>query len=284
MKYAVVVLVNDMVFFNTMLKNMPEQTNSDLIVVNETRIGDLESDIKRCLRKNKKEALVLTAGKINNYICDALNLSSGARSFVASYTMGMNINTQYYILSHSTSPYERILFIDDDVLINKDLGAIIEKYDYAFYKNRLGYKIGGNSSYDKQLLEFYGGDLETWRRNHFNSGHRIYSKGIVSHYKKALELFYDESEFQFAWAQYVAGVRGFKTKAFFLDMNFENCVAHRAGVINNKLGQNVRILNGPHYPKNLSILLDRELLHYAVGGRGVKMQFLRMMKKEGLLK
>jgi hypothetical protein len=266
-----------------MLKNMPEQTNSDLVIINESRIGDLVPDIRRCLEKHNKKALVFGSAKVNDYILHTLNLTDAGKSFVESYTMGMNVNTQYFLLSHPKGIYDKILFLDDDVIINKDLDTIFKNYKYAFAKMLLGYKIL-NSEYDKALLNYYGSGLAAWRSRHINSGQRLYHKEVVPVYKWMLELFYNEKEFQEAWFKNRDGIKGFKTKSFFIDQNFENCVVFNAKILNNDLNKHVRILNTSKYPKDLSLLLDRELTHYAVGPKEAKVQFIKMMKEAGLIK
>lgn len=280
MKNAIVILANNMIFLNTLLKNMPKQTNSDLVIINESRVFPLAEDIRRCLDKYDLKARIFDADQINGYVVKQLNLTEDGKEFSKNYTMGMNIEAQYYLLTHPKSPYEKILYFDDDVLINADLCNIFKNYKFGFAKNMLGYTFT-KDLYAQRLAEIYGAGPVAWKQNHINSGQRLYHREIEPIYKWILELFYNEPLFKQAWENYKAGISGYKMKGFFIDQNFENCVGFRGKILNSNLNQHVRILNGMKLPKDLGILRNKELTHYAVGSKESKMQLLKMLKEGG---
>ena len=99
-KYIVCVLVNNMVYFESMLKNMPKQNDKILFVfANEQRLLDMTDKITNIANKYISNFKVIGSEKVNNFCLKNLNLSEQGRHFLNVYKMGMNILPQYYLFT-----------------------------------------------------------------------------------------------------------------------------------------------------------------------------------------
>lgn len=281
MRYALAILANNLVYFEAMMRNMPKQNkNIDILVVNEIGIGDKREQLKQIADECGVEVQMFSSRIVTKACAADLTLSEDGKKFIVSYAMGMNILFQYYAMEHLG--YDKVLFLDDDVLINKDLMPIFEKHDFAFFKALIGYRIG-KTAYDKRLVELYGDCAAIWDKNHINSGQRLYSKRIVPKYRRMLEVFFNDEHFYAAWFLNSIGEKYYKQKSFFLDENFENCLAKKTKVLNNDMKEYTRLVFNLSLPKNLNLLRDREILHYACS-KNAKIKFIEIMREAGVIK
>ena len=105
---AVCILANNMDFFKHQVENyLPE---CDILVCNETRIGNKIDEIKTLMPK----AIIIDSQDVVkefSKICDT--------PFLHSYTMGMNILLQWYVFKHYN--YDKVLFTEEDVLFTPDI-------------------------------------------------------------------------------------------------------------------------------------------------------------------
>lgn len=285
-KYAVCMLATNLYFFENMIKNLSEQNNDLLFVIAlDKRVADIEHEVKKLIRQNNKHHInfkVLKDEVVTNYLFENLSLTKNGMKFVKEYTMGMNINTYYYLFDKYK--FDKIFFVDDDVLINKNLDAIFALNDYSFQKNFMS-----SGKYDEgkpnmnAWLDFSGLSFKTWASFNCYGGHKlyIYDKKHVKIYGDLLCKFYNNDVFRNNWEYYIATGKQ-KTKAWFMDQYFDNSFIHIIGKANDNLKGYVRTILSYKYPiKNKNKYLDCVLTHYACGK--MKIKFLDDLRMEGIL-
>lgn len=131
---AVLVLANNMDWFKLMVANFPTSINDfKLIVVNEVRIGDKTEEIERILKRSivQNYEVILSSTINQKFKEDVIN-----NEFVNDYTMSMNILSLWYVYKYMPK-VEKILLLDDDVIIREGFEKIFESEKHAFYHNRL---------------------------------------------------------------------------------------------------------------------------------------------------
>jgi hypothetical protein len=269
-----------------MLKNMPRQTKSDFIVITDSRVNpNIKLDVSALLYDFKIPAKVFDSKYINRFCLRHLDLNERGQQFIEEYTMGMNINVQYYLFAHPRSFYTKILYLDEDILINKDLVDIFDNEQYAFYHYLLSAGVKCEDDFrHKKWRDFAECDFDTWIDQYINSGHRLYSfsDSFLALYKAKLEQFYNSKHFYRRWSEWQHEGKG-KTWAFFQDQNFETAVAIKSGLINNNMSQYCRLVLSIKNPlKNLELYRDKHLTHYACGQD--KIEFLKMLKNSKIIK
>lgn len=144
MKNAILVLANNMNYLRLMVDNLPEEIKDfDFIVVTETRIGDKTSEIYEILESNKDlKYKVFTSELINKKFKEEVI----DNSFVDEYTMSMNILSLWFVYKHNKS-IEKILLLDDDVILREGLNNLFETNHHLFKSNRLS---AGSADYYQQ--------------------------------------------------------------------------------------------------------------------------------------
>jgi hypothetical protein len=282
---AIVVLVNNIEFFETMLRNMPEQTDSELVIITETRVGDILGKIRKLLQRYKIEGRVFTSEQINKYMLKALEFTESGKIYLEQYTMGMNINVQYFLLTHPQSKYEKVLYLDDDVIINKDLSDLFKREEYASLKYLLsaGVKCENDERHIK-WRKFAGCEFQAWLHGYINSGQRLYSRSqsFLKLYKLMLERFYNSEYFYGQWSHWKETGKN-KYYAFFQDQNFETSVTMRYGVNNDNMKKYCRLILSIKNPyKDLTRYVDKHLTHYACGQ--YKRDFLELLRCNKVIK
>jgi len=273
------ILANNLIFYEKMLENMPKQDNSlEFIIVNETRLEDKRKEIQKLNKKYRFNAEIIGADEIiENVKADIITNNIGEK-FINEYTMGLNILTQYYIFKNRMA--NKLLFLDDDIIIKKDLIDIF-KHDFAFYKLMLGY-VPNNTKYDKQIIRYYGGLIETWGREHINSGQRLYHKKIKNKYLKMLKLYLNSEIIYAEWWKHDNMPMKFNKRGFFTDQNFENCLVNRTKTTNNNLEKYCRVLWTLKMANDLKRIKDKHIIHYACKPK-TKLEMLKKLKKGGAI-
>jgi len=290
-KYAIVILTHNLYFTEVALQNMPKQTDIDIIFINDVRYKDCMKGLTDLIIKYKLQmnARIFSSTKINSYIRSILKLTKDGNSFLDMYTMGMNINAQYFILGHPNSPYEKALFLDEDVLILRDMIDVFKKEKVANLRSILNTSFyQANDDYALAWQEMAGCDYETWKYAYINGGQRIYTwtKTFRDEYRNLLEKFYNTKVFYESFKRWKTTGKN-KSKAFFMDQSFETSFLVRNNLQNDNIKQYVRYLVGSKCIEDTrkAKYLDRHLLHYAITVDKVKKaSFLRVLKKEGLIK
>lgn len=207
-KYIVCVLVNNMVYFESMLKNMPKQSDKILFVfVNEQRLLDRTDKIADIANKYISNFKVIGSEKVNDFCLKNLKLSEQGQHFLNAYKMGMNILPQYYLFKKTNC--KKILFLDDDILITSDLINIFENINccsfvrdgmtgFSVKKDKQGNKIYYSNDVQSELINLWNNKisipqdiLSKYVDNYFNSGTRIYvmNNSLLESYKNLLEKF-----------------------------------------------------------------------------------------------
>ena len=114
-----------------------------LIVVNETRIGDKTKEIKRILKKeNIKSYRLITSDEVNKKLKKEV-IDNG---FVNDYTMSMNILSLWYIKKYMKD-IQKVLLLDDDVILRKGISDLFISDIHLFKSNRLS---AGLVDFEKQ--------------------------------------------------------------------------------------------------------------------------------------
>ena len=234
---AVCILANNMYFLGAIINNIPLNRSYDIIIINETRIGNKIPQIKD-ICKNIANIEIIDSEQIRNEFKKILN-----NSFVDAYTMGMNILPQWYLFKFTK--YEKIIFIDDDVIVN-DLEKIFQYNESLFYKFRLsaGAKTYDENSINQKILIKTFGDIfdvkickenysKVWLDNHINAGQRMYTRNDfnVLYYENSLKRFYENKNIKVFWNKRK------KHSSYYLDEWFESFFAYKTGIINNKLAK-----------------------------------------------
>lgn len=209
--YAIVVLANNMKFFKLMAQNFPSDINDYLlIVVNEQRIGDKTEQIEEILQESicnnyKIFGSELILKKFKEEVID--------NAFVDSYTMSMNILSLWFVYRFNKR-IEKVLLLDDDVILRDGLADLFRNNKNVFKYNRLS---AGMSDFFAQslnaqeiLFEWFkifdiDFTLEWWQgvylKKYANSGQRLIVKTMfdLQEYEKKLKQFFESEIFEFAW-------------------------------------------------------------------------------------
>lgn len=308
-KYIVCVLVNNMVYFESMLKNMSKQSDKILFVfVNEQRLLDRINKITDIANKYISNFKVIGSEKVNDFCLKNLKLSEQGQHYLNVYKMGMNILPQYYLFKKTNC--KKILFLDDDVLITSDLINIFENINccsfvrdgmtgFSVKKDKKGNKIYYSNDVQSELINLWNNKnpipqdiLSRYVDNYFNSGTRIYvmNNSLLESYKNLLEKFFENKLLCFYfenWCKFNTD----KTKGFFQDQNFENSFVCENDLYNFELGKYVRKISSlKQMPKNPKLLLNKSIVHYNIGSpeknkvKNKKIEFLDVLKQNDLIK
>ena len=288
-KNAIVILTHNLYFTETVLKNMPKQKGIDIIFVNDVRVKNCITGLNKLIYKYnlQRNARIFSSIVINRYIKSVLELTEDGISYLEMYTMGMNINAQYYILAHPRSPYKKAIFLDEDVLINKDLSEIFEKEEFSF----LGSIMNTGHIYcsDERSVawkDFAKCECKTWVDSYINGGQRIYTgtDKFKRMYKKLLEEFYNNEVFYACFKRWKETGKN-KSYAFFQDQNFETSFIIRSGLGNYNMKEYCRYVCGFGLLKHKEKYIEKHLLHFALCvDVNKKIDFIKMLQKEKIIK
>ena len=199
---GVIVLANNMRFFKLLVKNIPETINGcTLFVVNEVRIGDKTKQIEQVLMNSIiQNYVVISSQEINSkFKKDVID-----NEFVQSYSMSMNILSNWYIFKYING-VQRLLFIDDDVLLRTGFQKLFEQNHNMFKYLRLSaggvdfYKQSKNmQSYFEQFFRIFDIKFseQYWRqrylKRYISSGQWYSIKSLfdVVRYQSKLKQFF----------------------------------------------------------------------------------------------
>lgn len=234
-KKAICILCNNLDYLQAFVNNY-NQKDEDLIIVNETRVGNKIEGIRRITKDNN--VIILDSKEIVLQFKKTVS----DNVFVDEYTMGMNILAQWYVFRNYD--YEKVLFLDDDVLINDKIDELFEFDKSLFYKFRLsaGGKVYNENGPKYKLLIKAFGDIfdldineenyqEVWIGNHLANGQRMYTKNDYDfqYYEQTLKKFYENEILRALWNN-----RTLHT-SYHLDEWFETMFAYKTGIINDEL-------------------------------------------------
>lgn len=211
MKNAILVLANNMEYFNLMVKNIPDSIKDfDFIVVNETRIGDKTDRIKKILEESKISRFrVFTSDEIN----DKFKEEVIDNDFVDDYSMSMNILSLWFVYKYN-SKIGKILLLDDDVILRDGFEKIFESDHHLFKSNRLsagaaefyGQSQNAIDVYKEWFRIFQIKFSDNWWKNEYlkkyaNSGQRLIVRSMfdLDQYEKKLKEFFKSDLFYRFW-------------------------------------------------------------------------------------
>lgn len=226
MKNAISILANNLNYFRLMCNNFPDDISDYAVVVfTETRIGDKTEELKKILRESKADKFKVIP---SDMVIDKFKADIIDNAFVDEYTMGMNILMLWYLLRYSK--FEKILLLDDDVIIGNGLGELFATKHSLFMPFRLS---AGPSDMDKlsqngkklfqEWFDIFGEEFnqENYKSlyidRYMNSGQRLIVRDDISleYYQTMLHRFFDSKIFHEFWDNRRSHV------SFFFDERFE---------------------------------------------------------------
>lgn len=133
-KNAVVIICNDIDFFRLMAENFPDDVNDvKLIVCNDDRLGDRSGEITEILEKSiLNEWELLKASEIN----ELLNWYGVEGEFVEDYTMSTKMTAPWFVFE-TNEDVEKLLVLDEDVILNDGFSTLFDSDKSLFYTMRL---------------------------------------------------------------------------------------------------------------------------------------------------
>lgn len=215
-----VILVNNIYFLEVLLENISNVESYYFYIINEARVSNLIKEIEITFKKKNIDNYKV----FNSY--DILELFPYKNQFLEDYSMGMNILNIWYAFKYLN--LSNALFIDDDVVIAKDIADIFKSKENMFLNQSFGIHPNFKESYSdfQKLLfnEFFqinniNINKNTWDRlykNYFNGGQFYISNINIGDYEKKLKLFFSSSIIEEAWNKRKSHV------GYFLDERFIN--------------------------------------------------------------
>lgn len=238
-RHALCILANNMDYFKAFADNF-EQGPYDVIVCNESRIGDKTAEIKQIL----PNAIIVDSKDVVKLFAETVTDTE----FLHSYTMGMKILVIWYVFK--TFNYNKVFFTDEDIFIN-NIDRIFDYDRSVFYYfalsagNHAGLKYN-NEKYQNMIKEFNrifdiqineDNYKEKWVKKHINAGQRLYiRKDIGKDYEMYLKQ-YIESEF----IKYIWDNRKRPTELM-MDEWFESMYIMKMGIEDSTLNKNHHVL------------------------------------------
>ena len=288
-KYAVCILCHNLHFLKVMFDNMPEQSEDiTFVIANDSRVKPLVKQIWDLMKGYNlpNKVYFLNDEKVNAFVKKDLKLSDSAKEFVDINTMCLNQNLPYYFMQKGANEFDKLLMLDDDMLITGDLMQIFELKKPAYLKTCFSTTGKGMENVDlmQEFLEIAKVSYSKWITHNIISCIRLYFLDNVEHkksYKDCMKKYF-ESKCLKGYFEYWKETGKGKTKAFFQDQFLENCFAWRINCQNDDMKKYARCfytLKG--LPKNKEKCVDKILTHNGCG-QG-KMEFLKILGEEGLI-
>ena len=155
-----------------------------------------------------------------------LNLTSIGIEFIDKYTMGMNINPEFYL--YKKYKFEKMFICDDDILIFKNLIDIFEcKESEENMYCKLFFGSLANKG-DKRIVEEWARigntNVEDICKHNVIGGNKLINTKFMALYGKCLEDFYNSKFFLTIWSGWTNKLKR-NYNAFELDQNFDNAFA-----------------------------------------------------------
>lgn len=133
---GILVLANNLNYFRFFVKNYPSEIKNDnykLFVVNEVKIGNKLEELNNILENSDITNYVILSSET---IYDKFKEDYLSNNFVDEYTMGMNILSLWYVKKYFED-VKKLLWLDDDVILNKNISKVFESDTHLFKTNRL---------------------------------------------------------------------------------------------------------------------------------------------------
>lgn len=226
MKNAIVILANNMRFFKLLVQNFPSDINDyEVIVVNETRIGDKTTEICEILDESICNRFRVFPSSL---ILEKFKANVVDNSFVDSYTMSMNILSLWFVCKYNRG-IEKILLVDEDVIINEGLDRLFAFDQHVFKTYRLSAGPADFYSQSAKALEVWDEWFrifnieftedwwkEVYLRRYESSGQRLIvrNKLDLAKYEQKLKEFFESEILEMTWAERRTHTSGFFDEKF----------------------------------------------------------------------
>ena len=277
MKKALCVLANNMDYFKVLCKNL-KQGDYDIIVCNETRIGNKVDKIKKIC---PNAIVVDSEDVVKDFATNVVDTE-----FLHTYTMGMKILIIWYVFKNFD--YDKVFFTDEDVIIN-NIDRIFDYDKSAFYYFTLsaGSHTGlkaNNEKYQKMIAEFnkiFGLDVnednyyDMWVKKHINAGQRLYVRKDVKQFEKYLKKYFKSDYIKYIWDNRK------RPTEMMLDEWFESMYILKTGIGTGVLNKNHHVLLEIANPAKIDFtkfnLKKWDMMHNATSSH--KMEWLKILKE-----
>lgn len=235
---AVLVLTNKIDWFKLMAANFPASINNfKLIVVNESRIGDKTKEIAHILKRSIVQDYEIISSNTINQKFKAKVIDN---DFVDDYTMSLNIISLWYVYKYMPA-IEKILLLDDDVILREGFDKVFESEKHLFYYSRLSAGLVDFNKYSENAKTIFEEwfrifnvkfSMDWWQNQYLkryaNSGQRLIVKKNfdIKRYEHYLKEFFKSEIFHKFWISRRTHCswffdERFETFYFFNDLNNE---------------------------------------------------------------
>lgn len=278
-----------------MLKNLPSVSIKYTIIIDKRLCQDYSHIEALCKKYNVQQFEIIDSDEIFKAFKKDIKLSTW--EFFNDYTMSLNIIAQWYLIKYKK--YSKVLFLDDDIILNNNIVDIFKEDKSLFYVYRLSAGAASYKECSKTALkvceafadifeyEFNENNYkETVLDTHINGGQRLYCKSDVDieKYEYYLKKFFENETLFEVWQNRRNHC------SWYLDERFEGYFAWKTGIFNNDMTkyayvENKNILNEKNgvlakMPKYKHI--QKAVWHNATCGK--KKDWIDTLAKFGLIK
>lgn len=195
-KKAMVVLVNNLIFFEYMMKNRFYDDDVLWVIFTDTRFGDKnkKENIEKIANKYKLNYKIFTQDKLNEKFIGSIPKNKKIEDFLNVYTMSAKFLAIWFVFKYSGM--ERLVLSDDDVVFSKDFGEIFNEQCNISQKCcfSLCNITKDNGSY-KCVAKSFNEDANEYRKwivhNKINSGQLYLVKDNICSIDKYEKILYD---------------------------------------------------------------------------------------------
>lgn len=223
-----------------LFRNKPSYDIRYVIAIDNRICTDVDAVKQLCNKYNVTNYEILESNEIFTKFKHDIDLTT--YEFFNSYTMSLNILVQWYLLKHGN--YNKVLFLDDDVILNNDIEKIFENNKSMFYVYRLS---AGALTYDecsKTALKVHTafGNIfdfkvtpenykQTVIETHINGGQRLYCSADVDidKYEMYLKRFFENQDLFEIWS------KRRNHCSWYIDERFEGYFAWKTNIFNNDM-------------------------------------------------
>ncbi len=215
MKNAIMVLANNMYFFELLVKNLPKTDLKDIqfIAINETRIGDKTDEIQKIYDKYNiservKKASILTSRKIvDKFKKDVID-----NSFVEEYCMSTKNLAHWYGIKYLK--LDKMFVSDEDVIFRDGFSKVFESDHNMFMHIRLSAgpshvsDLSDNAKrYYREFCKIFGYKLtesfwtNKYLKNYESAGNKLIvaAEEDIADYEKMMKAFYESEVLYEFW-------------------------------------------------------------------------------------
>lgn len=278
-----------------LLRNIPDYKVRYTILVDSRLCKDTTPVIDLCKQNGLVDFEVLDSTDMFDKFKQDIKLSTF--DFFDSYTMSLNIIAQWYLLKYKN--YDKVLFLDDDVILNNGIEEIFNQDHSMFYKFRLSAGPATYEACSKKCLTVntafadifdYTFNKDTYKEvvldTHINGGQRLYCKSDVDieKYEYYLKRFFENAALYDIWENRRHHC------SWYLDERFEGYFAWKTGIFNNDMAKYAYVEVVNIYNPNNGVLanmpkykrIQKAVWHNATCGK--KKDWISILVQHGLIK